>query len=271
MSVSIGPLSLSISHLLLVIAFGLALLVGGILGRQHRVPVAGSVVDIFVVTMLSARIGFVINYFEYYQNDLLGIIDIRDGGFDVLWGVLGAIIFTGFLMWRRQAQRKLMATAALTGALFWAATAGTIALIEQQARSMPDIALRSLNGEAVSMSQLAPNQPLVVNLWATWCPPCVREMPVLEEAQQAHPDITFVFANQREHPETIRSFLEENRLDLNNLYRDDQAQLAQAVGSHGLPTTLFYNAEGKLIDAHMGELSRATLARGLEKIRTTDK
>mgnify|MGYP003153166864 CR=1 FL=1 len=40
-----------------VIAFGLALLVGGILGRKYRVPVAGSVADIFVVAMLSARIG----------------------------------------------------------------------------------------------------------------------------------------------------------------------------------------------------------------------
>jgi thiol-disulfide isomerase/thioredoxin len=268
MSVSIGPLSLSIDHLLLVIAFGLALLVGGVLGRKYRVPVAGSVADIFVVAMLSARIGFVISYFEHYRNDLLGIIDIRDGGFDVLWGVIGAIVFTGFLLWRRKAQRKPLATAALTGALFWAATAGTITLIEQQARGMPEITLRSLNGELVSMNQLAQGKPLVVNLWATWCPPCIREMPVLEEAQHIYKDVAFVFANQREQPETIHSFLEENRLNLNNLYRDDQAQLARAVGSNGLPTTLFYNAQSQLIDSHMGELSRATLARGLEKIRT---
>lgn len=162
MSVSIGPVSLSIGHLLLVIAFGLALLVGGMLGRKYRVPVAGSVADIFVVAMLSARIGFVISYFEHYQNDLLGIIDIRDGGFDALWGVIGAIIFTGFLMWRRRAQRKPLATAALTGALFWAGTAGTITLIEQQARSMPDVTLRSLNGEVINLSRLAPGQPLEI-------------------------------------------------------------------------------------------------------------
>lgn len=267
MSISIGPLSLPIGHLILVIAFALALLVGGLLGRKYRVPVAGSVADLFVVAMLSARVGFVISYFEHYQNDLLGIIDIRDGGFDVLWGIIGAISFTGFLLWRREAQRKPLATAALTGALFWAATAGSITLIEQQARSMPEVSLRSLSGEVTSMDQLAPGKPLVVNLWATWCPPCIREMPVLEEAQQIYPDVAFVFANQREQPETIRSFLEKNRLDLNNLYRDDQAQLARAVGSNGLPTTLFYNDQGELIDSHMGELSRATLARGLEKIR----
>ena len=136
---------------------------------------------------------------------------------------------------------------------------------------MPDVALHSLNGEAVHMDQLAPGQPLVVNLWATWCPPCIREMPVLEEAQHIYQDVAFVFANQREQPETIRSFLEENRLNLNNLYRDDQAQLARAVGSNGLPTTLFYNAQGQLIDSHMGELSRATLARGLEQIRTLEE
>ena len=271
MSVSIGPLSLSIGHPLLVIAFGLALLVGGVLGRKYRVPVAGSVADIFVAAMLSARIGFVISYFEHYQNDLLGIIDIRDGGFDVLWGVVGAIAFTGFLMWSREAQRKPLATAALTGALFWAGTAGTIALIEQQARGMPDVALRALNGKAVNMDQLAPGMPMVVNLWATWCPPCIREMPVLEDAQHAHSDIAFVFANQREQPETIRAFLEENQLNLNNLYRDNQASLARAVGSNGLPTTLFYNARGELVDSHMGELSRATLARGLEKIRAPDE
>jgi thiol-disulfide isomerase/thioredoxin len=271
MSVSIGPLSLSIGHLLLVIAFALALLIGGVLGRKYRVPVAGSVADIFVVAMLSARVGFVIHYFEHYQNDLLGIIDIRDGGFDVLWGISGAILFTGFLLWRRKAQRKPLATAALTGALFWAATAGTITLIEQQARGMPEVTLRSLNGEVVPMEQLAPGKPLVVNLWATWCPPCIREMPVLEEAQQIYPDVAFVFANQREQPETIRSFLEENRLNLSNLYRDDQAQLALAVGSNGLPTTLFYNDQGELVDSHMGELSRATLARGLEKIRAPEE
>ena len=154
MSVSIGPLGLSIGHLLLVIAFGLALLVGGILGRKYRVPVAGSVADIFVVAMLSARIGFVISYFEHYQNDLLGIIDIRDGGFDVLWGVIGAIVFTGFLIWRRRAQRKPLATAVLTGFLFWAGTAGTITLIEQQARGMPDIVLRALNDQTVSLCPL---------------------------------------------------------------------------------------------------------------------
>ncbi|MCM0613763.1 TlpA family protein disulfide reductase [Marinobacter sediminum] len=267
LSVSLGPLSLSIGHLLIITAFALALLVGGFLGRRYRVPVAGSVADIFVVAMICARLGFVIGYFEHYRNDLFGILDIRDGGFDVIWGLAGAVGFTTFLLWRRESVRRPLAIASLTGLLFWAGTAGTIALIEQQARGIPPVTLTTLNGGTTAVSQIAPGQPMVINLWATWCPPCIREMPVLDAAQNRYPDVTFVFANQREQTETIRAFLDKQNLELNNLYRDRQADLARAVGSQGLPTTLFYNANGQLVDTHMGELSQATLARGLNKIR----
>ncbi|MBN7768327.1 TlpA family protein disulfide reductase [Marinobacter daepoensis] len=268
LSISLGPLSLSIGHLLLVLAFILALVVGGLLGRRYRVPVAGSVADVFVVTMLCARLGFVVGYFEHYQDNLLGIIDIRDGGFDVVWGLVGALAFTLFLLWRRVPVRKPLAIAVVAGAVFWAGTAGTISLIEQQSRGMPDVVLRSLAGEAIPLYSLAQGTPTVVNLWATWCPPCIREMPVLEAAQAEHPNIRFVFANQREQPETIQSFIEAQQLSLDNLYLDGQGRIAGAVGSQGLPTTLFYNAEGQLVDTHFGELSKATLARGLEKIHT---
>ncbi|MDX1553417.1 MAG: TlpA disulfide reductase family protein, partial [Marinobacter sp.] len=112
---------------------------------------------------------------------------------------------------------------------------------------------------------LTQGQPTVVNLWATWCPPCIREMPVLEEAQDRYPGINFVFANQGEHPETINQFLSEQNLDLDHVLSDRQGGFGRAIGSQGLPTTLFYDAQGKLVDSHMGELSKASLARGLER------
>ncbi|PSF11803.1 redoxin [Marinobacter fuscus] len=267
LSVNLGPLSLSIGHLLLMLAFALALVVGGLLGRRYRVPVAGSVADVFVFAMVAARVGFVVGYFEHYRDNLLGIFDIRDGGFDVLWGVLGALAFTFFLLWRRARVRKPLAMAVLAGTLFWAGAAGTIQLIEQQARGLPDIALHSLSGEAVALAGIPDGQPMVVNLWATWCPPCIREMPVLEAAQKENPDIRIVFANQREQPETVIDFIRNQNLSLENLYLDNRGAMASAVGSQGLPTTLFYNATGELVDTHFGELSRATLARGLEKIQ----
>ena len=265
LSVGVGPVSLSIEHVLLILAFGVALLVGAIAGRKQKTPVAGSLADIFLVALVSARIGFVVRYFEHYQNDWLGMVDIRDGGFDVITGVLIALVFTGYRMWRQSTLRKPLSAALIAGAMTWGITFGAIALIHQQASGLPDVELAELNGQPASLTAIADGKPLVVNLWATWCPPCIREMPVLETAQQNYTDIRFVFANQGEHGETIRRFLEKQSLNLDHVVRDQTGSFGQVVGSHGLPTTLFYSADGQLLDSHMGELSRATLVEKLER------
>jgi len=265
LSVGVGPVSLSIEHILLILAFGVALLVGAIAGRKQKTPVAGTLADIFLVALVSARIGFVVRYFEHYQNDWLGMVDIRDGGFDVITGVLIALAFTGYRMWRQSTLRKPLSAALVAGAMTWGITFGAIALIHQQASGLPDVELAELNGQPTSLTAIADGKPLVVNLWATWCPPCIREMPVLETAQQNYTDIRFVFANQGEHGETIRRFLEKQSLNLDHVVSDQTGSFGQVVGSHGLPTTLFYSADGQLLDSHMGELSQATLVEKLER------
>ncbi|HAQ27862.1 MAG TPA: peroxiredoxin, partial [Pseudomonas sp.] len=109
-------------------------------------------------------------------------------------------------------------------------------------------------------------KPLVVNLWATWCPPCRREMPVLAEAQRTESDVTFLFVNQGEGERVIADFLDTEGLGLENVLLDTGGRLGQHVGSTALPTTLFYDAEGRQVGSHLGELSRASLARALERL-----
>ena len=106
--------------------------------------------------------------------------------------------------------------------------------------------------------------PLVINLWATWCPPCRREMPVLQKAQTQNQDVTFLFVNQGESMQSVSTFLETQGLNLNNVLFDSGGQLGQKVGSMALPTTLFYSPQGRLLSSHLGELSEASLARALE-------
>ncbi|MCG7200162.1 TlpA family protein disulfide reductase [Marinobacter pelagius] len=265
LSVGVGPLSLSIGHLLLLLAFVVALIVGALTGRKQKTPISGSLADIFLVAMISARISFVLRYFEHYQDDWLGMIDIRDGGFDLVTGLIAALAFSGYLMWRRANIRRALGSAVAAGMITWGFTSGAIALINQQTQGLPEVALTDLNEQPVSLADIARSQPVVVNLWATWCPPCIREMPVLEEAQQRYPGINFVFANQGEHPETIRKFLNEQNLHLDHVLSDRPGSFGRVVGSQGLPTTLFYNAKGNLVDTHIGELSHASLARSLER------
>ncbi|MHA5871143.1 TlpA family protein disulfide reductase, partial [Pseudomonas aeruginosa] len=128
---------------------------------------------------------------------------------------------------------------------------------------LPELSLRNAAGESVQLADFR-GRPLVINLWASWCPPCRREMPVLQQAQAENPDVVFLFANQGESAETVRHFLQGENLRLDNLLFDNGGQLGQQVGSVALPTTVFYTAEGRLLGSHLGELSRGSLARYLE-------
>ena len=91
-------------------------------------------------------------------------------------------------------------------------------------------------------------------------------MPVLAQAQAEQQEIELVIVNVGEGPETMNDFLGSEELELDNILLDRNNRLGAMTGAHVLPTTLFYNADGMLVDSHTGELSRATLRQGLEKL-----
>ena len=74
----------------------------------------------------------------------------------------------------------------------------------------------------------------------------------------------FIFVNQSEAPAVARAFLSKQNIEIKNVYYDFSGRSAKELGAYGLPTTLFYNSEGKLINSHMGELSEASLQHYLQ-------
>ncbi len=108
---------------------------------------------------------------------------------------------------------------------------------------------------------------MVVNLWATWCPPCREEMPLLALAQQRETGVTFVFVNQGESDKLVRRYLHDEILELDNVLLDPASSLRMAVGSKGLPTTMFYDAAGRLVRRHVGLVSRQELTTILRSLR----
>jgi len=160
-----------------------------------------------------------------------------------------------------------LGAAVLSGALAWSMTAGALALMAPRGASLPSIPLAALDGSPVALPAVLQeaDRPMVVNLWASWCPPCRREMPMLEQAQQARDDVSFVFVNQGESVDAVETFLQRESLSLDHLYRDPDMTFGREVGAMAMPTTLYYDADGQLIDTHFGELSRATLDRSLER------
>jgi thiol-disulfide isomerase/thioredoxin len=266
LSFSIGPFALAMTHLLLLIGLTLATLVGWLAGRTKRVNPEKAIFGLFVLGVLVARLSFVIVYWAQYRDSVLGIIDLRDGGFLAWPGVIAAMAGGGLYSWHRPSLRIPLGFGAGFGLAFWVLANAGISQLEPDTR-LPDVTLHNAAGELVRLSDYQ-GKKLVINLWATWCPPCRREMPVLQAAQRANPDVVFVFVNQSEAPAAVATFLATQGLHLDNLLFDSGGLLARQVGSAALPTTLFYNADGSSLAAHLGELSAASLQRRLDSFST---
>ena len=133
---------------------------------------------------------------------------------------------------------------------------------------MPTLVLTELDsGTQLTLPQAARGRPVVVNLWASWCGPCRQEMPLLAAAQQRESTVGFLFVNQGETDSAMRAYMTRQGLVLREVLLDAGSTLGPAVGSRGLPTTLFYDARGRLVDAHMGVLNAAALESRLRELR----
>ncbi len=83
---------------------------------------------------------------------------------------------------------------------------------------------------------------MVVNLCATWCPPCVREMPVLNQAQVDHPGVNFVFLNQGESAAKLGAWLQARKLPVRNVLMDTKGETGAAFKQRALHMTLFFDS-----------------------------
>ena len=266
LSVNIGPLALSSSVLLLLGAGLTAAGVGHWVGHRGQTGIVDTLSDMTLAGVLVARITFVALWFDTYRSAPWSMLDIRDGGFTAGAGIAAALLVAAWRGWRRPALRKPLVLGLAAGALVWATLFGALRTAEKPA--LPVGVVTTLAGESTTLAALADGKPMVVNLWASWCPPCRREMPVLDAAQQRETGVTFVFVNQGEDAAAARRYLSSVQLDLANVLLDPGADLGREVGSRALPTTLFYGADGQLVDTHLGELSAASLASKLNRVRT---
>jgi thiol-disulfide isomerase/thioredoxin len=145
---------------------------------------------------------------------------------------------------------------------------GVFSLVIVLARShtgLPDSSFMQLDGERVKITDISQQQPTVVNLWASSCSPCLRLMPVLEQAELRHSDVTFISLNQRESSEIVQQFLQREGLKFKHVLLDSKGEIATNKGLFSLPVTLFFNANGELVHSHAGEMSVTTLQQRIEQ------
>ena len=265
LTVNLGPFPLSVAAILVIVALLVAAWAGRLAGRSQQISISNILIDMLVAAILVSRIAFVAVWFDTYRSSPWSIFDIRDGGF-ILWvGLLAALLVAAWRSWRRVPVRKPLSIGLAAGALAWAMMFGAISQLNNT--MLPNVSLMTLAGEPVDLVMLAAGKPMVINLWASWCPPCRREMPVLAAAQKQEKEFLFVFANQGEDGTTAQNYLTGARLDIVNVLLDPGTDFGHEAGSTALPTTLFYDAKGRLVNSALGELSVASLTSKLDQLR----
>ncbi len=265
LTVSLGPLAIPITVLLMTVALLVAARVGHVVGRPAQTGIGNTLSDMLIVAVLVARIAFVAIWFDTYRASPWTALDIRDGGFTPWAGIAAAAGLALWRGWRRPALRKPLGFGVAAGVLVWCGALFVGQRLTQQP-PLPNVPLTTLAGVPTDLTTQAAGKPAVVNLWATWCGPCRREMPVLAAAQKKETGVRFIFVNQGEDGPTAQGYLDSGRLDLANVLLDPTTRLGHAVGSGSLPTTLFYDASGQLVDTHLGQLSAASLASKLRRL-----
>ena len=131
----------------------------------------------------------------------------------------------------------------------------------------PDFVWVQPSGETTRLSARR-GTPVVLNFWATWCRPCLAEMPRLEQAARDNPGIAFYEIDLDEDGAKVRGFFDS--LEITHLIPliDVGSAVARAYGlGQGVPTTFFIDADGIVRATTVGEMDALTIAKGLSTVK----
>lgn len=261
-AVTIGPLLFASERFAAILGLMAFVLIGFILSRRIGRRLDSWSFYVVAIGVVAARLGHVLENLATFGTAPVRILYFWQGGFSWPWAILPMVLFT---LVRLPGRLRYWSLApAVIGLFVWNVSYQlTNASMGQEA---PPLVLDQLNGPPFPFTE-ATGRPRVINLWATWCPPCRREMPVLAESAKANPDVLFLFVNQAEDAGKVSRYLSGSGLSIANVLLDRHSAIAQYYSLVGLPVTLFTDEKGTLIDMHLGEISTEILQKKVQRLR----
>jgi thiol-disulfide isomerase/thioredoxin len=126
-------------------------------------------------------------------------------------------------------------------------------------QAMPDLALKDLSGGTVRLSDFA-GRPVLINAWATWCPPCRAEMPLLNDYYLKHRENGFVIlaVNAGENQSLVDQFISQAGFNFPVLLDPDSASLSR-LGVFSFPTSILVGRDGIVKKIHVGIITPETM------------
>ena len=122
----------------------------------------------------------------------------------------------------------------------------------------PDFESEYLNGSKFFLHELK-GKPIILNFWASWCPPCISEMPRLNEFSRMHEnDILVIGVNLGEKEISIETFLARVNVTF-PIVKDKERSIEKSYNIIARPSTFFIDENGIIVDKRLGEISREEL------------
>ena len=141
-----------------------------------------------------------------------------------------------------------------------AAQAGPVKGVDRSHKGQPgpSASFNDPDGGDISLADFS-GTPVLVNLWATWCAPCVKELPTLDKLAASHRDdgqLGVIAVSQDSGPQaSVEAFLAKLKADDLGAYHDPKMSFSGALGPDTvLPTTILYDADGKEVWRYVGDL-----------------
>jgi peroxiredoxin len=120
-------------------------------------------------------------------------------------------------------------------------------------KKAPDVTLNMSDGTKIRLSSLK-DRLVVLDFWATWCPPCVMSLPIFAKASEPFKSkgVVFMAVNKGEDLKTAKSFFRQNKITCPLVIDDDKSTLVSAFNVEGIPCTVFIGRDGIVKGVHVG-------------------
>lgn len=191
----------------------------------------------------------------------------------LLLAALAALLIVARLVYPALAQRYAPDSALLGGqagdSVANSLPPDAAASLAPQEDLAPDFTVEDGQGEAVNLSDFF-GKPIVLNLWATWCPPCAGELPAFDRAWADYGDqVQFLMVNltdgDRETVDGVKAYVEEAGYSF-PVYYDTQLSAATAYGANSIPMTILIDTHGVIVAGQVGAVDEQSLLTALETL-----
>jgi cytochrome c biogenesis protein CcmG/thiol:disulfide interchange protein DsbE len=285
---NLGPLLIPTRPLILVLSLFFAFWFASLLSLRFALE-KSKVKRVFEysawIGVLGARLSFVAMNWSAYRAAPWTVLYFWQPGYFYLGGlasgICGALLLgLKFFPAKRRALFTVLGSSYLLAILLYLSGLQSLEFFRQPGVSgvgsvVSDFRLRNLSGSSVQLSDLD-GQGIVVNFWATWCPPCRREMPMLDDIQKIYHarGISVVGIAIGEPADQVLSYVESVAVSYpiwvdaspSAVGFDRTQDIFSRFGGIGFPTTLFIDRNGVIHTIYVGELSRGFLQSQIDQL-----